>query len=495
MQLVWFRNDLRSLDHAGLTNALNTKEPVIGVFISTEMQWQSHGMAPIKRDFMYARVADLSAALAELNIPLILIQSDTYQNSVQQILNLCQKYPINRVHACADYELNERVRDQNAQQQLSTLGVKFNLYHDSVIFPPKSITKADGGYYSVFTAFKKQWLQHFAQHNANCFAKPQAQAIQFENHKTLIDWLNEAKHKPKNISDKLKSFKVPFSYQKNQVSLADIADNFPTEELDILNRLRVFCREQVQDYQHNRDLPNLSATSCLSAAFSLGCISPRQAINRLLAEQGEAVFNSDSGAATWLSELIWREFYRHLTAIYDNISQGFAVKTQYQNLKWRNDNTEFDAWCQGKTGFPIVDAAMRQLNQTGWMHNRLRMIVASFLIKDLQIDWRWGEQYFMQNLIDGDYAANNGGWQWSASTGHDAAPYFRIFNPTTQSERFDKHGNFIRKFCPELAHIKDKNIHKPSLNLELFERAGKYPNPIVDHKTAREITLNMYANK
>lgn len=488
MQLVWFRNDLRSLDNAALTHALNTKEPVIALFVITEKQWQQHNMAAIKRDFIFARLTDLAKKLAELNIPLIIKSTQTYQNSIDELITLCKSYAINQVHACYDYELNEQLRDNQAKKALSQLSVNFNLYHDSVIFAPKSITKADGGYYSVFTAFKKQWLQRFAQLNTSCYPKPKAQTHSFLADKTLSHWLTLAKNDQ--LNSYLTELKTAFSYDKNQLNLTDIKADFPTEEVAILDKLRRFCREQVADYDSQRDLPYVEATSRLSADFSVGSLSPRQAINRLIAEQGEGVFTSEGGAATWLNELIWREFYRHLVAIYPDISKGLAVKKQYQHLNWRQDTTEFKAWCEGKTGFPIVDAAMRQLNQTGWMHNRLRMITASFLVKDLQINWRWGEQYFMQNLIDGDYAANNGGWQWSASTGHDAAPYFRIFNPTTQSERFDKHGHFIRKFCPELAQLPDKYIHKP----HLYKADLSYPKPIVDHKTAREITLSMYAN-
>ncbi|MCU4674631.1 deoxyribodipyrimidine photo-lyase [Catenovulum sp. 2E275] len=490
MQLIWFRNDLRSLDHAGLHHALNTAEPVVGIFVATESQWQQHDMASIKRDFIYQRVVDLAKKLAKLNIPLIIQTVDNYQQSVEVITDCCQQYPVNAVHICHDYELNEQQRDSLCQQQLDKLNIKLYGYHDNLIFAPNQITKADGDYYKVFTAFKKQWLNAFHQQMPVCFAKPKPQQADFSKYPKLYQQLELALHQADKIDSQLEQIKTVFDYQSEQV--ANWQDYFICQESQILERLRRFCKEQVADYKKQRDFPLLDATSCLSPYLAVGSISPRQAINRLIAEQGDDVFSAESGSATWLSELIWREFYRHLTAVYPKISKGFAVKSEYQNLNWQNDKTQFKAWCEGKTGFPIVDAAMRQLNQTGWMHNRLRMITASFLVKDLQINWRWGEQYFMRQLIDGDYAANNGGWQWSASTGHDAAPYFRVFNPTTQSERFDPKGLFIKKYCPELEAVPQKYIHQPHAFLKQIKAGGDYPAPLVEHKVARQITLQMY---
>jgi deoxyribodipyrimidine photo-lyase len=260
---------------------------------------------------------------------------------------------------------------------------------------------------------------------------------------------------------------------------------WPVAEKKILENLQTFCSERSPDYKAQRDFPALQGTSQISAPLAIGLISVRQCLARLFMEQGDDIWQTDTGAGCWLNELIWREFYYHLYYQMPHPVKGLSFKPLYDQLRWRNDRTEFEAWCAGKTGYPIVDAAMRQLNQTGWMHNRLRMIVASFLVKDLQIDWRWGERYFMQNLIDGDFASNNGGWQWASSSGCDAAPYFRIFNPSTQGERFDKSGEFIKHFVPELAGLEKKALHQPH-NVE------GYPAPIVDHKQAREITLSMY---
>lgn len=219
---------------------------------------------------------------------------------------------------------------------------------------------------------------------------------------------------------------------------------------------------------------------------------PRQCLNRLRAEHPNLLEQSDGGAFTWLSELIWREFYRHLLVAWPRLCKHRPFVGWTQQVQWRQDEKALTAWQQGKTGFPIVDAAMRQLNGTGWMHNRLRMICASFLVKDLPIDWRAGERYFISQLLDGDLAANNGGWQWAASTGTDAAPYFRIFNPTTQGERFDTQGTFIRQWVPELAEVPERDIHQPHRWAQREGRRLDYPTPMVDHKQARQMTLEAF---
>lgn len=251
-----------------------------------------------------------------------------------------------------------------------------------------------------------------------------------------------------------------------------------------------FCAQGADGYESRRDFPAVDGTSRLSASLATGGLSPRQCLHRLLAEQPQAL---DGGpGSVWLNELIWREFYRHLMTWYPALCKHQPFIRWTKRVAWQENPHYFQAWQKGETGYPIVDAAMRQLNATGWMHNRLRMITASFLVKDLLIDWRLGERYFMSQLIDGDLAANNGGWQWAASTGTDVAPYFRIFNPTTQGERFDRDGEFIRQWLPALRDIPGKAIHEP---WRWAEKAGvvlDYPRPIVEHKQARIATLSAY---
>ena len=285
----------------------------------------------------------------------------------------------------------------------------------------------------------------------------------------------------------LKTQAIPaFDYPKGEFD----RDLFPPGETAALKRLRHFAKQPVLDYPDKRDLPALDATSRLSVYLATGVLSPRQCLHRVLHEHPDALDNSRE--FTWLNELIWREFYRHLLVAYPSLCRHKPFVDWTHRVEWQRNEAHFDAWKAGKTGFPIVDAAMRQMKEMGWMHNRLRMITASFLVKDLLIDWREGERYFMQQLIDGDLAANNGGWQWAASTGTDAAPYFRIFNPTTQGERFDPQGDFIRHYLPELADVPDSDIHQPHRWAEKHHKKLDYPAPIVDHKAARKKTLDAF---
>jgi len=276
------------------------------------------------------------------------------------------------------------------------------------------------------------------------------------------------------------------------------ADRFPAGEMEARRRLEFFIENGIGGYDESRNRMDLEGTSALSPYLRFGMISARQAV--WAARQAELAAGSAEarhGAEAWLTELIWREFYITILYHFPEV-QRRAFRSKMRNISWRNDTQEFRAWAEGRTGYPVVDAAMRQLRQTGWMHNRARMISASFLTKDLLIDWRRGEKHFMRHLIDGDPAANNGGWQWTAGTGTDAAPYFRIFNPALQSLKFDPQGAYIRRFVPELRRVPDSFIHSPwEMSLDLQHQTGcligkDYPVPIVDHSMARERALLAY---
>jgi deoxyribodipyrimidine photo-lyase len=277
---------------------------------------------------------------------------------------------------------------------------------------------------------------------------------------------------------------------------------FPPAEAEARRRLRAFADGEgagsIYQYAEGRDRMDLDGTSKLSPYLRFGMLSARQAvIAALRAREAASDAQSRSGAETWLNELIWREFYMAILARFPHVLEQ-SFRANLQGIVWENDEDAFAAWCEGRTGYPVVDAAMRQLVETGWMHNRARMIVASFLVKDLLIDWRLGERFFMQHLVDGDPAANNGGWQWTAGTGTDAAPYFRIFNPTLQGKRHDPDGAYVRRWVPELTKVPDRYIHEPSkMSLDAQQEAAciigrDYPAPIVDHAWARERVLNAY---
>ncbi|MSE15986.1 deoxyribodipyrimidine photo-lyase, partial [Pantoea agglomerans] len=334
----------------------------------------------------------------------------------------------------------------------------------SLLLPPGSVQSGDRSMYKVFTPFSKAFVRRLQQGLPECVPAPKARE-----------------------GAPLKASPIPaFDYPTEDFD----QDLFPPGEAAALKRLRHFATQPVIDYPAKRDLPALDATSRLSVYLATGVLSPRQCLHRVLHEHPDALDNSR--AFTWLNELIWREFYRHLLVAWPALCRHKPFIDWTRNVEWQRNDAHFDAWKAGKTGYPIVDAAMRQMKALGWMHNRLRMITASFLVKDLLIDWREGERYFMQQLIDGDLAANNGGWQWAASTGTDAAPYFRIFNPTTQGERFDEKGDFIRHYLPELAGVPDSDIHQPHVWAEKHHKKLDYPAPIVDHKVARKKTLDAF---
>jgi deoxyribodipyrimidine photo-lyase len=371
------------------------------------------------------------------------------------------------VYAQTEYELREQSRDQQVASVLHSQGVPCRFIDSQCVMPPGSVLSKSGETYKVFTPYKKTWLARLQLSGVHCLAKPKAQqpfAAQLVQHVTEVTAL------------------PPMQPGDNSSA------SWPVLEAEVLEQLRSFCRARVADYQQQRDFPAVDGTSALSPYLAIGVISAQQAVARLQLEAGDTMWQDGSGSAVWLSELIWREFYKHILVAYPDLIKHQPFQRETNAIVWGNNRRWFQAWCDGQTGFPIVDAAMRQLNTTGWMHNRLRMIVASFLVKDLQIDWRWGEAYFMSRLIDGDFAANNGGWQWAASTGTDAAPYFRIFNPVSQSEKFDPQGVFLRRYLPELEKVSSKALHWP----HPLPLGVHYAKPIVDHARARLKTLEMF---
>lgn len=464
MKLVWLRRDLRAVDNTALNAAIQSGEAVIALYVATPKQWQQHHMAPKQADLIYRRLNALKDELNGLNIPLLYREVETFEQSASCVAELAQQLSANEVLANQEYEVNEQQRDINTYQALTDLGIGWQAFHDKCIIPAGSLLNKQGQYFKVFTPFKKAWLKIATIPQIS----PTVQAPNVELSETMqaLEW-NEQQ---------------PFSYPRES------SEQWPSDFESIRANLRAFCQERVDDYQQQRDFPAVDGTSTLSPYLAIGALSARQCMARLYAEADMGILSE--GAQTWLSELIWREFYQHLLTFEPKLCKSKDFLDWGARLRWWQDNEWFARWCHGETGYPIVDAAMRQLNQTGWMHNRLRMIVASFLTKDLHIDWRWGERYFMSQLIDGDYAANNGGWQWCASTGCDGQPYFRIFNPITQGERFDGKGTFIRQWIPELASVPDKYIHAPWLWSGV--NSVLYPSPIVDHKAEREVTLQMY---
>jgi deoxyribodipyrimidine photo-lyase len=456
---MWFRSDLRVYDNPALSAAMQSA-PTIAVYFVTAKQWQQHSMAPIKQDLILRQLATLSAQLEQLGVPLVIMDADDFAGVIPKIKQLVTEHALDQVYFNHEYEWNESELTELVSAKLETMSVRVHGYHDQCMIPPGVIRNKQGNYYKVFTAFKNAYLSELNEQSRPIYGLPKVQ------HAIKI------KSDVKALSD----VKIEAISQLSSQCKKTWQASWPTDADYALNLLESFIDEPIFHYHEERDIPSVSGTSKLSAYLAIGAISVRQCFQAAITVPNGL---DNPGVKTWVTELIWRDFYRHIMSAFPETCRYKAFKSHTDQLPWKQDSKLFKAWCEGRTGYPIVDAAMRQLVETGWMHNRLRMVTAMFLTKHLFIDWRLGEQFFMQHLIDGDLASNNGGWQWSASTGVDAVPYFRIFNPTRQSQRFDKDGHFIRQFLPELASLDNKSIHQPTK--EQVIQCGYVP-PVVDHK-------------
>lgn len=474
--VVWLRQDLRIADNTALTAACaNPHALVTAIYIVTPGQWRTHDVAAVRIDFELRHLVSLAHDLAALNIALVLLHAEYYADIATVLKPWLLQHNVSELHANRQYEVNELARDEAVSAHLALTDSPLNAaissywHEDLCIIAPGRVLTGDSRYYTVFTPFKRNWLQQLAERPLSVWPEPLARKACTVTSSPI----------PTQIAG--------FS---SHVS-ADLSSHlWPVGEQAAHERLQAFIDTDGAHYDSRRNLPAINGTSTLSAYLAAGILSARQCL--VAAWQGKAHGSvNERGLDTWISELCWRDFYKHIVFGFPHVCRHKAFKRDTDALVWRQDSDLLQAWCAGRTGFPIVDAAMRQLLETGWMHNRLRMIVAMFLTKDLFIDWRLGERHFMRHLIDGDFSANNGGWQWSASTGNDAAPYFRIFNPFLQSAKCDPEGSFIRHFVPELATLDNKRIHEPYAKDQGLLLV-KYPRPMVDHKKAREFTLAQF---
>lgn len=440
----WIRRDLRLTDNPALHSALAAGS-VIPVFI---IDPAFSSLAPRRRNFLYEGLSVLDKDLRARSSYLVIRTG----KPVEALRDLFDESKAEAIFAEEDFTSYARKRDALLAKILP-----LQLIHGQTVHHPKYIHKPDGRPYIIYTPYSKTWKANLK--DIKLFSAP------------------EKINTPAGI----KTEALP-AYTPNPL--------FPAGEREALVRLEQFLHKRVYAYADDRNRIDMDGTSSLSPYLRFGMLGLRQAVR--MAQQAWAharSAESKRSAEIWLNELIWREFYIQILYHFPHVSQN-VFNTSLANIPWRNNKTEFVAWKEGCTGMPIVDAAMRQLKETGWMHNRARMIVASFLVKDLLIDWRWGEAWFMENLLDGDPAANNGGWQWIAGTGTDAAPYFRIFNPVLQSAKFDPNGDYIRKWVPELRMLSAKEIHTP-WDFEI--KAAGYPEkPIVDREIVKDRTLNAY---
>jgi len=441
----WIRRDLRLDDNRTLQAALEAG-PIVPVYIFDP--FFGAGSSNRRHRFLANGLRSLEVDLRQRGSYLVLRRGAP----VEVLRQLLSESGAQVIYAEEDFSPYARKRDQAVAAQLPLKCIQGQLVHH-----PLGIHKSDDSPYTVYTPFSKVWKYLLPDDFGISIAPERFPTV------------------PKIPSEPIPEY--------------DQEKYFPVGEAQAQKRLESFVADKIFDYGIGRDFLYQDGTSSLSPYIHFGMLGLRTAVDRarqaILAAPDEL---SRKSAETWLNELIWREFYIHILYHYPHVREG-SFRPQYHRIQWRNDPDEFDAWKNGLTGYPVVDAAMRQMLATGWMHNRARMIVASFLVKDLLIDWHWGERWFMQNLLDGDLAANNGGWQWTAGTGTDAAPYFRIFNPILQSKKFDPNGDYIRKWVPELAETESSAIHAP---WQKNNQVPGYPAPIVDHKYARERALATY---
>lgn len=454
--VVWFRCDLRVTDNSALCEACEQSDEVIPLFVLDDSILTRDDTGAARVVFLLDALKHLDASLKQLGSQLT-IKRGTAGELVSQA---AVEWNADAVFVNREYEPHLITRDEAVSARLRGLGIEWNSHSGRVLHEPGDIRTQAGGFYTVFTPYKRVWFDVAAE-------SPRPAPTRVNTPPRVI------------VSP------VPAA-----ASLGiSTAQKFECGgELAAVRLLNEFVPSKLARYEVDRDIPAIAGTSLLSRHLHFGTISPRT----LLAQ-----VKSRPGAEPFLNEIAWREFY--VQVLYNNPHVAKrAFRPEYDNIDWLGDERHFTAWTQGLTGYPIVDAAMRQLREEAWMHNRCRMIVASFLTKDLLLDWHLGERHFMKMLVDGDIASNNGGWQWSAGTGTDAQPYFRVFNPVSQGEKFDPQGDYVRRYVPELKRVPDKFIHKPwMLSGPEQEYVGcrigrDYPAPIVDHAVQRDVAVNMY---
>ncbi len=480
----WFRRDLRVAGNVALEKQFKKHDgKVLGLFCFDKKFLSRPDFSVNRFQFFLNTLVELKKELRAIGGDLLVMDVGP-DEAFGKILSDLDKDSIARPSSVSwsrDYEPFAVERDLRLETYFISEGIECFHERDHLLIEPWELSKDDGSGYQVYTPFSKKWLEIFSTDEVQTRIKRQEKSFQYlrrisegkQEKVFALTWKKLFNGKDiypdylKQYSDRnLKNVDIPIPKSGSLAALGALID----------------FKKKLLKYGDSRDFPELSGTSGLSIFLKNGSLTTAQIISFL---KLKSYSNKTMGADVFLSELIWREFYYHI--LYRNPRvEGEAFLHKYKNLKWENNKKYFEAWKSGRTGFPIVDAGMRQLNQTGWMHNRVRMIVASFLTKDLLIDWRWGEKYFMEKLLDGDLAPNNGGWQWAASTGCDAQPYFRIFNPWLQSKRFDPQGHYIKKYLPELQNIAIKDLHAPILG------HGVYPAPIVDHALQKEKTLRLF---
>lgn len=466
--MIWFKKDLRILDNPALFQSCQLcHDGVIAIYIIDREMWNTHFTSHCQIEFILRGLQQLKENLAKLNIPLLIHDVEKTTVIPDVLLNYAEKHHVSRLFFNQELEINESRRDHGVIKIFKKSNKQVEVFNDQLILQADEVRTGKNEFFKIFTPFKREWLKIFQQKQIDLLKKPKIQTI-----------INIASS---DIPARLSQVK----------SLSDMS-LWPAGEKIAHKRLDQFINERLFSYNTQRDYPVLDATSRLSPYLALGMISAKTCFISALTANACELDTGNPGALVWMSELIWREFYRHILIAVPRVCMNKPYQTETENLVWNANEEMLIRWQQGQTGFPLVDAAMRQLNATGWMHNRLRMVTAMFLSKNLFLDWRLGEKYFASRLIDFDFASNNGGWQWSASTGTDAVPYFRIFNPVSQSERFDAAGDFIRRYCPELKDFDFRSIHNPHHFQPILAKQSGYPPFMIDYALSRKRAIDAF---
>ncbi len=460
MQLVWLRNDLRLQDNPALHGAAAGQTGVTAVAALTPAQWRLQDESDVRLAFWLANLRHLRDELLTRNIGLQILAAPTYADLPQALLQLARHSAATGLWFNREYPLNETHRDRAVTTAFESAGISVTACDGDAVLPPGTVLTQAGAPFRVYTPFARAWRRQLAATDLQPLPPPARQPAS-----TLRGTID--------IPREIPGWRLQYR-----------EDLWPAGCAAGLDRLQDFLEGGHERYSAERDFPEKNGTSRLSPYLSCGAVSARQCLTGLAARASKPEWLDDP----WVGEIAWRDFFRHLIAAFPDLSRWQPFRPAIEaRIHWHNDIRHWEAWQQGETGFPIIDAGMRELRETGWMHNRVRMITASFLTKLLGVDWRWGARFFMRHLIDGDFASNVGGWQWSASVGADAAPYFRIFNPTTQARRFDPTGSYLAHWLPELQTAAPRQRSDP----EVAVAAGR-PPPIIDYQEARARCLAEY---
>ncbi|CAL5865885.1 uncharacterized protein PFLUO_LOCUS91 [Penicillium psychrofluorescens] len=481
----WFKSDLRLHDNRALSAASQKARdhdiPLIGLYVLSPEDLTAHLASPARVDLTLRTLQQLQRDLNELDIPLHMETVEKRKAVPGRLVTLCQKWGSQHLFGNLEYEVDELRRDARLVRQCAENGIDFEPNHDTCVVTPGLLSSQQDRQYAVYTPWFRSWLA-FLKENPDYLEVSEEPGSNPQGARTQLADLFDCK--------------VPAAPSNKQLSNEEkkrFEKMYPAGEHEALQRLEAFLEEKASDYEAMRSMLPGQHTSILSPYFASGALSARTAVMMAKRNNKNRLDQYDSGHISWISEVAWRDFYKHVLVHWPFICMNKCFKPDHTNIDWEYDEDQFQAWADGKTGYPIVDAAMRQLRHSAWMHNRTRMVVSSFLSKDLLIDWRRGERYFMEHLIDGDFASNHGGWGFGSSTGVDPQPYFRIFNPLRQSERFDPEGEYIRYWVPELHDVQGTAIHAPyDRGAGAVAEKNGYPRPVVEHAASREKALERY---